>query len=155
METPLITIRRMKPEDVHQITRIEADCFSEPWPEQAFLDACNDTNYCYLVALEGNLVVGYAGCTISFEDADITNVAVRTSHRRLGIAAKLLEVMLAQTKKSGVTSVFLEVRESNLPARTLYESLGFQYVGKRPRFYRLPDEDALLMKADLTQGEVC
>lgn len=149
-DSPLITIRWMKSEDVEQVAAIESECFSEPWPVQAFLDACQDANYCYLVALEDDVVVGYSGCTISFEEADITNVAVKDSHRRLGIAAKLLETMMSELRKRGVLSLFLEVRESNVPARTLYESMQFQYIGKRPHFYRLPDEDALLMKADLS-----
>ena len=145
----LISIRHMSVQDVPAVAKLEAVVFSEPWSENAFSEACNHGDYCYLTALDGERVVGYAGCTIACEDADITNIAVDEEYRRLGIAAQLLRVLKAEAVRRGATTMFLEVRVSNSGAIALYEKEGFATVGRRKGFYRKPDEDAFVMSAGL------
>ena len=86
---------------------------------------------------------------VVLDSADITNVAVRSQHRRRGIGLKLVTIMLGLMKHMGVASVLLEVRESNLPAQNCYATAGFQVVGRRKNYYELPKEDALLMGREL------
>ena len=79
-------------------------------------------------------------------EAEITNIAVAGTHRRCGIGGKLLE---AAWKLTGAERVLLDVRESNVPARRLYEKYGFQIDGIRKGFYAKPRENAVLMSRDV------
>lgn len=149
----IITIRKMTPEDATYVAEIERSVFSEPWREQDFIKAAEDNNYIYLTACDGEAVVGYAGCIIACEDADITNIAVHDTYRRMGIGNKLLEVLEGLALEKGVCNVFLEVRESNNGARSLYSSRDYVPVGMRKNFYRNPDEDAVLMQKIIINKE--
>lgn len=142
----LITIRRMEEKDAESVAAIEKEVFSEPWPMEEFAKAAKDDKYVYLVATDDDIIVGYAGCFVVCENADITNIAVSDSHRRMGIAEKLLEVLAKQASQKGAESLFLEVRESNEPAKFLYGKQGFVSVGLRKNFYRKPVENAILME---------
>ena len=76
------------------------------------------------------------------------NIAVHPDHRRQGIAAALLQRLLEDLARMGSHSLTLEVRKSNAPAISLYEKLGFVQIGCRPRYYRNPKEDALIMRKE-------
>lgn len=76
-------------------------------------------------------------------EAEILDLAVRLDHRRRGHASSLLRHFLQFV--AGVTGIFLEVRESNAAAIALYEKFGFHVTGRRPNYYRHPEEAALLM----------
>ena len=149
----MITIRRMTLEDTAYVAAIEESVFSEPWKEHDFANAVSQDNYIYLVAVDDNEVVGYAGCVMACDDADITNIAVKESYRRMGIADKLLEVLEDLSKKQGMCNIFLEVRKSNNGAQSLYESRGYNPIGMRKNFYRNPDEDAILMQKIIINEE--
>ena len=153
--SPLITIRRMQSEDTETVAKIEAAAFSEPWPQQEFLKACDNANYLYLTALDKETVVGYAGATIVLDEADITNIAVEEGYRQLGIGEKLLLLLTEEAKKRGAARMFLEVRVSNGAAIGLYEKLGFSRVGLRKKFYRRPEEDAHIMMKELNGLDIC
>jgi ribosomal-protein-alanine acetyltransferase len=79
------------------------------------------------------------------EEAEILDLAVRLHDRRQGLASFLLQSFLQHFSQSSVGAIFLEVRESNAPAIALYNKFGFQITGRRPNYYRNPDEAALLM----------
>src|SRR5215470_8354502 len=84
------------------------------------------------------------------DEGEILNLAIRHAHRREGQASALLRAILDFFRRGGVTRVFLEVRESNLPAITFYQKHGFRETGRRRGYYRNPDEDALLFERKLT-----
>ena len=147
----LITIRKMQPEDSAFIAEIEKNCFSEPWSAKAFAEAAQNKEYIYLTALDCNAVVGYAGCILAGEEADITNIAVSEKYRRMGIGQELLRQLTLLAGQNGVTEMFLEVRQSNMPAQSLYSGMGFEAVGIRRNFYRKPGEDAVIMKYTFTR----
>ena len=135
----------MQPEDVVQAAALEAQIFSQPWSEQALLDALKLTHTVFLVAEEKGRVAGYIGMYLSLEEAEITNVAVAPEFRRRGIGAALLTEIKREAAERGVTSLVLEVRVSNQNAIRLYEKHGFVLCGVRKGFYEQPREDALLM----------
>ena len=141
-----ITIAKMDISHTKEVASIEANTFSEPWSLKAFEDAVTSKDYIYIVALDNEKVVGYAGSVMSMGEADITNIAVCNEYRRMGIGNELLCQLVTQLKNCSVEKVFLEVRESNNSARMLYSSNGFIEIGMRKNFYRKPDENAILME---------
>ena len=120
-------IRRMRREDLTQAAALEEKCFgADAWSMQAFADALEDENALYLTCIvEEEGLIAYCGIWRSFEDGDITNVAVDERYRKKGFARLLLRELMQKSAASGVENFTLEVRESNLPAIRLYESLGF------------------------------
>lgn len=138
-------IRLMCEKDLEQVTAIEKEIFLIPWSEKAFADSLASNNTLYLVAESENRIVGYCGMYISFEEGNITNVAVAPLFRRKKIARHMLEEILTRAKEKNVSDVILEVRETNVPAISLYEQLGFKEAGIRKNFYERPVENALIM----------
>ena len=82
-------------------------------------------------------------------DAELETIAVTTAAQRRGVARRLFSHAAVQISLLGATKVTLEVRQSNYSAIALYCALGFGNVGKRPRYYADPVEDALLMRLKL------
>ena len=95
------------------------------------------------------MLVGYCGVWLSFDEGEIMNVAVREEFRRRGCAGRLLEELLSRAKERGASRFILEVRERNLPAIRLYESLGFERAGIRKNFYSDPKENALILLKEI------
>ena len=142
-------IRPMTREDCVQVAAIEAVSFSVPWSLNAFLDTVERENYRYVVAEEAGEILGYCGFCFVLDEAEIPNVCVKAEARQKGIGRRMMSALLDIAKNLGITVLFLEVRESNAPARQLYESLGFLADGVRKKFYEQPVEDAVLMSKTL------
>ena len=123
---------------------LEAISICEPWSFGSFVQEAKRKEGLILAALdEKECLFGFLTATCIPETADLTNVAVFPEHRRKGIAGMLVSELKNRVQGS---CIFLEVRESNAPAIAFYRKHGFLQVGIRKRFYRLPEEDALLMK---------
>lgn len=144
-QEPQIRIRPMQPSDAALAAQIEQQCFTDPWSAQAFLDSIALPYTCFYAAEESGKIVGYCGSYISYDEAEIVNVAVTKKERKKGIGRQLLLELLGNNTARGVTAFTLEVRVSNTPAIALYQSLGFQIEGTRRRFYENPVEDAYVM----------
>lgn len=143
---------RMKLGDVGQISVIEKASFSDPWPEYVFSQALRSPLCRALVVRYGGSVAGYLISYVRGSDLHIANVAVSPDHRRQGIAKTMLVAAL-NDRKSGCSHAFLDVRESNEGAIELYRGLGFREVGRRPRYYRYPVEDALVMRRPMASQD--
>ena len=124
----------MTVDDIAQVAEIERQIFSIPWSEKAFRDSMESDNTIYIVAKENDNVAGYAGMYLSFEEGNITNVAVNPLSRRKGIGEKIVRDILNRAYEKGVRDVFLEVRETNSVAIALYEKIGFKEEGIRKNF---------------------
>lgn len=142
-------IRSMTKADCEQVAEIEAASFSVPWSKNSFLDTVDKENYRYFVAEENREILGYCGFLFVLDEAEIPNVCVKTSARQQGIGKKMMQVLVEEARELGMAVLYLEVRESNLAARRLYESLGFQEDGIRKNFYEQPTEHAVLMSKAL------
>ena len=140
-----ITIRRMKITDVDAVHGIELATFPTPWSRKDFVKETTD-NACarYLVAEKEGQVVGFAGAWIVLDEAHVTNIAVTKDLRGQGIGRRLTESLMQYAANLGVVYATLEVRRSNEVAKALYQSLGFEYVGVRKRYYVDNGEDALI-----------
>ena len=145
------TIRPMTAPDVLQVAALERACFSDPWPEQVIARELENELSLWLVAAEGETVLGYVGSQTVLGEADMMNLAVDAEHRRQGIAAALVRALCAALRaEEGAEVLTLEVRESNEAAIRLYDALGFTEIGRRPNYYFHPKEDARILRKDLT-----
>ncbi len=134
---------------IPQAAALERACFSLPWSENALLSELSNENALFLAATEGETLLGYVGSEISFEEADMMNLAVFPEHRREGIAQALVAALESVLAARGVEKLTLEVRASNTPARALYEKLGYVLIARRPGYYLRPREDAVLYRKEL------
>lgn len=141
----MVNIRLMKEKDLDRVAAIEKEIFSLPWSKNAFADSLNSENTLYVVAEDDENIKGYCGMYLSFEEGNITNVAVSPAYRKQKVAYNMLNCIFELAKEKGITDVFLEVRETNVPAIKLYEGLGFEDAGIRKNFYEKPTENALIM----------
>ncbi|MBE6950327.1 MAG: ribosomal-protein-alanine N-acetyltransferase [Ruminococcaceae bacterium] len=141
----MIEIVRMNETHVAAVAELEKQNFSEPWSENSVRGELTNALALWLVALDGETVVGYVGSQTVLGEADMMNIAVADSHRRRGIARLLVQELIARLDATMLT---LEVRASNAPAIALYESLGFTQVGLRKNYYRKPKEDALILRKE-------
>jgi ribosomal-protein-alanine N-acetyltransferase len=146
-------IRPASAADVGGVAAIERESFGDPWSADAFRELLEMRDAIFLVATRGVLqtVAGYVIARVVAGEADVLNLAVRPSERRRGLGAELLDAGLAAVTERGAGEVFLEVRESNVAALTLYGSRGFTVVSRRKGYYRNPVEDALLLRC-ATEG---
>lgn len=131
--------------DCEQTEILMKECFSVPWSVDALKEMFHTKGYCSFLAKEETEVIGYIGMKVVLDEADITNVAVFPAYRKKGIARKLLQQLLDEARQQGIYSIYLEVRDSNAAAITLYKHAGFKEVGKRKNYYEHPQEDARLM----------
>ena len=142
-------ITNMTIDHVSQVAALEAVCFRDPWSEKSVASELTNPLSAWLVALEGETVVGYIGSQTVMDESDMMNVAVHPAHRRKGIAEALVVALAQCLRDGGSNSLTLEVRASNEAAKALYAALGFETVGKRPRYYSRPVEDALILRKEL------
>ena len=135
----------MQLDDLEQVMTIEEANFSVPWTETGFFTFLLREDTLFLVAEEGEKILGYCGVVTVQDEGDITNVAVEKNSQNQGIGKKLLEEMFQRTQKAGVCRLFLEVRAGNAAALHLYEKMGFVQMGIRKNYYEQPVEDGVVM----------
>ena len=143
-------IQKMNADHVCQIAQLEKICFSDPWSENSVSSELDNKLAYWLVAVEGDMVCGYIGSQTVMGETDMMNVAVHPDYRRKGIAKALVDRLVEDLKGMESRCLTLEVRASNTPAQKLYEKLGFIQIGKRPRYYHNPREDALILRKEWT-----
>ena len=141
----MISFREMKPEDADAVEAVEKASFAVPWSRKSFWEEAANERTVYLLALDDEKVIGYAGTWILDDEAQITNVAVAPEYRGKKVGAGLMEHLIEEAKKRGATRMTLEVRPSNASAIALYERFGFKDYGRRPHYYLDNGEDAMIM----------
>lgn len=142
-------IREMQFDDVAAIAQLEKVCFSDPWSENSIASELNNPLSYWLVAEVDGIVAGYVGSQSVLDAADIMNLAVAPDYRQQGIGQALIKSLVTHLQQKNVIALLLEVRVSNTPAISLYEKMGFTQVGRRPKYYHNPREDALILRKEL------
>ena len=145
-----MNIEPMNEHHVPQIALLEQECFADPWSQQSIASELHNPLSLWLVAQEGQTLLGYVGSQTCLDETDMMNIAVSPASRRQGVARALIEALVSALRQHGSKQLTLEVRASNGPARQLYESLGFLQVGLRKNYYRNPKEDALILRKEWT-----
>ena len=138
-------IRKAIREDIPAVAALEAETFSLGADEGALERMRHNPNSVILCAVEDEALLGYAYFQFVLDEGYVGNLAVRPDRRREGIGAALVDAMAAEARVHALAFLTLEVRESNLPARKLYKSRGYETVGVRKNYYEKPKEDAVLM----------
>ncbi len=153
-----IHIIRMRDEHVPAVFRLDQSSFTLPWSERSYLFEVNknETSIPLVAFVSGEQVEELIGFIVVWQiedEAHIGTIAVAESQRRHGVANALIREGLIQAYTRGARKVFLEVRDSNLPAKTLYHNLGFVDFDLRKKYYVDNHEDAVVMLLDPLEFE--
>ena len=141
----VMTIDRMTEDDIQAVHEIERQSFPTVWRVEAYANELRKPVGCYLVARQEDRVIGFTGMWLVRDEAHIATLAVTPTCRRRGIGSRLMFALIHEAVRRGATHMTLEVRESNLAARRLYEGLGFEVVARIGHYYLDTGEDALVM----------
>jgi len=142
-------IRQMQLQDVPAIAELEKLCFSDPWSENSIASELDNRLSYWLVAEVDGKIAGYVGSQSVLDAADMMNLAVSPDYRQQGIGQALVNALVHHLQANHMIALLLEVRVSNAPAIRLYEKLGFVQIGRRPKYYHNPREDALILRKEL------
>ncbi len=135
-------VREMLESDIPAVVKIEQECFTaEAWSEESFKYRLGRAGFISLVAEDLGEVAGYIAASEILDEQYLDSLAVRDDQRGKGVATSLMKAAFDTEK-----SVYLEVRESNLPAINLYKKLGFTEYARRRDYYDNPMEDAIMMR---------
>ncbi len=143
-------LRTMQASDLDIILAIESDVYDYPWTRGNFEDSLNARHQAW-VMMQADEVIGYAVMMTVLDEAHLFNVSIARAYQKQGLGYALVNDMIANAKTSGAKNMFLEVRESNMSARKLYEKIGFVEVHIRRGYYQAKAgrEDAILMRLDI------
>ena len=146
-------VRPCRKEDLSEIqAMLQSSPEAAQWTPDSLLEIFMKNTRYFFIASENQKVTGFTAGRTMLEEAEVLNLAVDPAVRRKGTGGALLRVLLEAFRREAVVKVFLEVRESNLPAIGFYRKAGFQQVGKRPGYYRDPVEAALVLAVRLDSG---
>ncbi|MBE5911586.1 ribosomal protein S18-alanine N-acetyltransferase [Pseudobutyrivibrio sp.] len=143
------TFRFATEKDLTNIVDIENASMSCPWSFCSFDEAICSSHAFVIVAEEEGIIVGYSVFYLTPPESELPDIVVKETCRGRGLGRQLLEYSIKELKSRGIETIFLEVRVSNMPARSLYEHMGFEEIGIRKYFYSNPVEDAVCMRLDI------
>ncbi len=138
--------------DLEAVQRIAATNSVNPWTTQMFQEEMgNPLSHCYILedgASSGGSVLGFLCFRVIGEESELLNLGVHPDHQRRGRGRALMDYYHRFCREAKVKTSYLEVDGSNRHALHLYESLSYQAVGKRKRFYQ-GKRDALVLKREV------
>lgn len=151
-----LVIEPMEVDDLNQVVEIEKNTAS-PWGREQISNELGQAGGWQFVVrqLPDNKIVGYICGRAIADEAEILKIAVTVAKRRQGVASALLRQAFQHMRKLGAKGCFLELRASNTPARQLYEKFGFTGTGIRKKYYKAPQEDALIMVKKIEEEVFC
>lgn len=142
----MVTVRMAVPSDVPEVAELEKALFSDAWSENMLNDCLMQSHYAVMVCIDENMsAIGYLITTHVAGEAELLRIGVDSARRRQGIGRILMEAFARLCAERKTPDAFLEVRESNQSAISLYEKFNFGIVGRRKNYYHHPNEDACLM----------
>ena len=132
-------------DDVDRVIDLEKELFTEPWSKMMFMEEINSNGSYVLYETEDRSIVGYICGWRVMDEFHITNLAVKKEYQQKGLGSELIRHIIDHMTDQGLRKFYLEVRQSNVPALTLYVKFGFNVTGIRKDYYKNPLEDAILM----------
>ncbi|MDI6808377.1 MAG: ribosomal protein S18-alanine N-acetyltransferase [Candidatus Eisenbacteria bacterium] len=145
-----LVFERMTHSDLEEVMLIEKSVFSDPWPGESFASEIKDKDVSlpFVARLRGELV-GYFVAWAAADEIHLGNIAVRHEFRGMGLGQQILTFVIDEGYRRGARIITLEVRETNMPAISLYRKNGFGEIAIRKRYYRDTKEDAIVMMLTL------
>lgn len=142
--------RPMRESDLDAVASVEAEVYSHPWTRGNFHDSLTAGHACWIVERAADLCA-YGVLMMGVDEAHLLNLSVARSEQRQGLGRQLLEFFESRGREFGARALFLEVRLSNAPARSLYAATGYRELAVRRNYYPASTgrEDAILMGKDL------
>jgi [ribosomal protein S18]-alanine N-acetyltransferase len=140
-------VRLGTPEDIPSMIVLERQSSSAAhWSEESYRQVFEQGIAVRIVLVmdDEGPIRGFLIARITGEECELENVVVASSSQRCGLGSKLMHEFIAVAESQGATRVFLEVRESNVAARSLYQKCGFMITGRRKSYFADPAEDAVL-----------
>lgn len=151
-DTGAVVLREMRWWDIEPVLELERELFPEDawsrgmfWSELAHARGPEATRR-YVIAQEGDRIVGYAGLAASGGQGDIQTIAVSRDHWGTGLGSRLLTDLLRAATAFECSEVMLECRIDNVRAQKLYERFGFETIGVRRGYYQPGNVDALVLR---------
>jgi [ribosomal protein S18]-alanine N-acetyltransferase len=142
-----MNIRVGRSEDLEALVGLERESpTTAHWPESSYrglFDEGGPERISLIAEDEGN-PAGFLIARITGDECELENVVVAEASQRRGVASRLIQSLVKVASDQKAARIFLEVRESNVAARALYERCGFAIHGRRKSYYTAPTEDALL-----------
>lgn len=139
-------LRPMRWWDIEAVLEIEREVFPDTaWTGGQFWSELAQANRTYVVDVDGEVLVGYAGLMAVPPTADVQTIAVAPRARGLGRGRALLDHLMAVAGEAGCTEVLLEVKFDNTGAQAMYEQVGFEVIARRTSYYG-PGADGLIMR---------
>ena len=147
-------LRPMREDDLDAVMAIETRAYPFPWTLGILRDCLRAGHPAWVLMRDGQ-VIGYFLMSVAAGEGHVLNVCVAPEQHGQGHGRKLLRAILQLARGHRVERVFLEVRPSNTGAIALYFDMGFNEIGRRPRYYpaREGREDALVMAIELLPPE--
>ena len=142
-----IDIKKMNFKDLENIKEILTSKFDNFWNYNVLKEELENENSKYLVAKIDNEIIGFAGIKIILDEADIMNIVVKKNFRNNGIGSLLLKNLISLSKELRLSSILLEVDETNIVAINLYKKFDFKEIGNRKNYYK--NNNAILMSKKL------
>lgn len=138
----------MEEDDIPSVLEIENVSFQNPWQASTFSGEIVNRGISYPYVIMHRIferIIGYIIYWKMQEEVQISNFAIHPDFRGKGIGEAVMRRVIKTIQRDGGVYVFLEVRPSNLAARSLYKKLEFEILGARKGYYHTPVEDALIM----------
>ena len=134
LNEPALDFRPMQSADLTEIMEIEQRSYPYPWTRLIFSDCLHAGYSCWICERQG-IIQGYGILSIAAGEAHLLNLCVRPESQRQGVGEKLLVHLTTLARRHDAEIIFLEVRESNAAARSLYDKMGFNELGTRKDYY--------------------
>ena len=149
------SMRPMRMQDLEQVAKIEGNAYEFPWTLGIFRDCLRAGYACWVMARTGDEVIGYGVLSVAVGEAHVLNVCIDPKQQGAGHGRRLMKRIIDLARWHGAQRIVLEVRPSNLHAIALYDSLGFNEIGRRPNYYpaRRGREDAIVLALELLDPE--
>lgn len=145
--------KETSPDYFNRILDIENLSFPSPWSRKSFLEEIRNPISRFRGVLAEEVLQGYICFWVFANENQLINIAVHPQKREQGLGHYLLTKMIEESISMGIKKIWLEVRPSNQKAKRLYRGFKFAEVGRRPRYYRDTNEDAIVMSLSLMNKE--
>ena len=144
-------VQQLIASDVDELIELESLCFDYNWSREQFLMGLERGIYKILGTRQNGILSGYIAFSLIADEMEILNLAVHPDFRKQGIAKNLLGKAFDICVEKGIATSFLDVKESNEAAITLYMKFGYTQFGVRKKYYPDTKENALLFRHDFVE----